>query len=69
MKRIKKYEHKLRHNCPTCQATYTLLETHLTKKDPTICPNNCQKIWEEIIFKHCREKVLSQELEQENKEE
>jgi len=33
MKRIKKLEKKIRHNCPTCQATYTLLETHLAKKE------------------------------------
>ena len=68
MKRIKQIEKKLRHNCPSCLSTYTLLETHLTKKDLTKCPTNCQKTWQNILNKHCQEKVLGAELE-DNQEE
>jgi len=62
MKRIKKLERKLKHNCPTCQATYTWLETHLARKDNPACPANCLQIWETMLLKHCQEKVLGQEL-------
>jgi len=62
IKRIKTLERKLRHNCSFCQATYTLLETHLTKKDNPSCPANCLQIWEAIILKHCQEKVLGAEV-------
>lgn len=56
---------KIRHNCSSCQSSYTLLETHLTRKDLTTCPINCRKTWEQIITKYCQEKVLSSELETE----
>lgn len=65
MKRIRSTEKRIRHNCPSCQATYTLLETHLTRKDNQNCPTNCRQVWEKIIHKYCQEKVLGQELEQE----
>jgi len=65
VRRNKTTEKRLRHNCPTCQASYTLLETHLTKKDLANCPTNCQKTWQAIIHKYCQEKVLGAELEQE----
>ncbi|MCE8163273.1 MAG: hypothetical protein I3273_03780 [Candidatus Moeniiplasma glomeromycotorum] len=64
-KRNKSYMNKIRHNCPTCQSSYTLLETHLTRKDLTNCQTNCKATWERIIHKYCQEKVLSAELEQE----
>jgi hypothetical protein len=63
-RRNKSYMNKLRHNCPTCQSSYTLLETHLTKKDLTKCPTECLKTWQAIIHKYCQEKVLGEELEQ-----
>ena len=70
-KRNKTFMTKIRHNCPSCQSTYTLLETHLTKhltkKDISNCQTNCPKVWEKIIHKYCQEKVLGQELE-ENKD-
>lgn len=70
-KRIKHLEQKLKHNCPSCQATYTLLETHLTKKDSQ-CHTNCKKLWEKTLIKFCQEKVLGSELaegqEEQNKE-
>lgn len=68
MKRIKSTEKILRHNCPTCSATYTLLETHLTQKDLTICQANCLKVWKEILNRHCQEKILGQELEESQEE-
>lgn len=55
---------KLRHNCPSYQSTYTLLETHLTRKDLTNCSANCKENWEKIIHKYCQEKVLGSELEE-----
>ena len=58
---------KIRHSCPSCSSLYTLLETHLTRKDLTNCSANCKEVWETIIYKYCQEKVLGQELE-ENKE-
>jgi len=67
VRKNKTFMAKLRHNCPTCQASYTLLETHLTRKDPTTCQINCKANWEKIIVKFCQEKVLSSELEQEQK--
>ena len=67
VRRNKTTEKRLRHNCPSCQSTYTLLETHLTKKDNQTCPTNCQKTWQTIIHKYCQEKVLGAELE-ENKD-
>jgi len=66
MKRIRKLEKKIRHNCPSCQTVYTLLETHLTKKDHSKCPADCGKVWEELLNKHYQEKILGQELKQEN---
>ena len=65
MKRIKSLEKKLRHNCPSCQSSYTLLETWLQRKDNQNCQINCSQTWQEIIHKYCQEKVLGQELEQE----
>ena len=67
VKRNKTYMAKLRHNCPSCQSVYTLLETHLTRKDISTCQINCLKTWENILTKLCQEKVLGAELE-ENKE-
>ena len=69
VKRNKSLENKLRHNCPTCQSSYTLLETHLTRKDNQSCPTNCRKVWEAIIHKYCQEKVLGAELAENQKEE
>ena len=67
VKRIKSLEKKLKHNCTHCLSTYTLLETHLSKKDLSKCPTNCLKAWETTLHKYCQEKVLGQELtEQEN---
>ncbi|CAI2162256.1 13537_t:CDS:2 [Funneliformis geosporum] len=48
--------------------SYTLLETHLTRKDNQSCLVNCKQTWESIIHKYCQEKVLGQELEQEQKD-
>ncbi len=68
VKRIKSLEKKLKHNCTHCLSTYTLLETHLTKKDLSKCPTECRKVWETIIHKYCQEKVLGQELQENNED-
>ena len=64
-RRIKATEKRLRHNCPTYQSTYTLLETHLTRKDNNSCSANCKEVWEKIMAKYCQEKVLGQQLQEE----
>lgn len=63
-KKIKHFVRKLEKNCPTCSSVYTLLETHLADKELINCPSNCKKIWKELLFKYCQEKVLGGELEQ-----
>ena len=68
VRRIKSLEKKLKHNCTHCLSTYTLLETHLTKKDLSKCPANCLKTWEAILHKYCQEKVLGQELQENNED-
>ena len=71
MKKNKTYERKLTHNCSSCQASFTLRETHLriSKKGESkyYCADNCVSKWEELLFKQAQEKVLGQELENEQK--
>ena len=69
VKKLKTFESKLKFHCPHCLATYTLFEIHLTNKELTKCLVNCTNAWQEQLFKYCQEKVLRQELAQEQSEE
>ena len=72
MKKNKTFERKTTQTCSHCQASFTLRETHLRIKTKDqakyYCADNCVGKWQELLFKQAQEKVLGQELEQEQKE-